>query len=540
MSPSIISFVLYWIMAIVGCFVWRILTKNSFSKKSSLVDQLQIDLQKQLSSIDIFTQQKTQQAESLVTSAQSKLDDVQQKMSAALEKWREADLIIKSAEKFAKETQEFAHKESEKIMSKLDHMQTKLEEKEQKVDEKIEQLETQKVTIAKKEQEIDNLIAEQWTKLAEIAGMSTEEAKTKLFAIIESQNKSDISKYIEKYKIAIAQEADKEAINIISKIIPRIATNNVSEFTVTTVDIPSEDIKWKLIGREGRNVAFFEKTTGVEVIIDDTPLVVRLSCYDHDKRRIAIELLKKLIKDGRINPVYIEKTYNEIVANFQELLIEKGKEALSVLNLPAQPLEIVTMIGQFHMRYSYGQNLWIHSVEVAKMAEAMANELGLDPILAKKAGLLHDIGKVVAENGQSHTKIGAEVLRKYGYDEVTINTAEAHHHDIPLIHAIGWIVTAADAISASRPGARFNTKNFFVEKMVELEKIIYEVDGVEKVHIMQAGREIMVFVNPTKIDDFGVQNLIKNIAIKVEDKLDYPGMIRVVAIRETKVIDYLR
>lgn len=202
--------------------------------------------------------------------------------------------------------------------------------------------------------------------------------------------------------------------------------------------------------------------------------------------------------------------------------------------------DVMRMIWQFHLRYSYGQNLWIHSIEVARIAESLALEMGLDGLLAKRAGLLHDIGKVVAANGQSHTKIGAEVLRKYWFDDVIVNTAEAHHYDVPITHPIWWIVTTADALSAGRPWARFNTKAIFVEKMSELEKLISGVPWVDKVHIMQAGREIMIFVNPSEVDDLWVEKLIKEVAIRVEDQLDYPGIIRVVAIRETKVIDYLR
>jgi len=192
---------------------------------------------------------------------------------------------------------------------------------------------------------------------------------------------------------------------MLSIVIPRVATTNTSEFTITTVDIPSEDIKGKVIGREGRNVVFFEKITGVELIIDDTPLIIRLSSYDHEKRWIATEVLRRMIKDGRINPVYIEKTYNELVANFETLLLEKGKEALNILGMPPQHADVTKLIGQFNLRYSYGQNLWIHSVEVAKMCEMLANEMGLDGMLAKKAGLFHDIGKVVAEQGESHTVV---------------------------------------------------------------------------------------------------------------------------------------
>lgn len=280
--------------------------------------------------------------------------------------------------------------------------------------------------------------------------------------------------------------------------------------------------------------------TGVELIVDDTPLTVRVSSFDSEKRYIASIMLQKLIKDGRINPFYIEKTYNEVVADLQTLLAEKGKEALAMLNIPMMKPELVKMIGQYYLRYSYGQNLWTHSIEVAKISEAIATELGLDPVLAKKAGLFHDIGKIVATTGQSHSAIGAEVLKKLGMDPIIVNAAESHHYDVPISNPFSWIVAAADAISASRPGARFDTKELFIEKMGELEKLIYEIPGIDKVHIMQAGREIMVYVNPKEISDLQLETLLKDIGTKIEEKLDYPGIIRVTGIRETKIIEFLR
>ena len=452
----------------------------------------------------------------------------------------EAEKTIKSSEFRAKEIQESANKESDRIMSRLDTMQAKLDEKEIKIEQNLEKIETQKEYLEKKEKELDDQINIRVEKLQWVSNMTKDQAKEELMSLIKTEYSSDFWRYIDKLKWELNQEAEKEAINIISKIIPRVATNNTAEFTQIMIDIPSEDMKGKIIGREGRNVAVFERVTWVELIVDDTPLVVKLSCYDHDKRRIAKELLTKLVKDGRINPFYIEKTYQEIVENFDNMLIEKGKEALIELNLPMQHPDIVNLIGKFNLRYSYGQNLWIHSVEVAKMSELIANELWLDGMLAKKAWLLHDIGKIDVEQWWSHTKVWWEILRKYGYDEVTIETAEWHHHDIVMTNPIWRIVAAADAISASRPWARLNNKDFFIKKMTELENLIMEVPGINKTYIMQAGREIMVFVNPDMIDDLGTAKLLKDIAIKVENSLDYPGIIRVVWIRETKVIDYLR
>ena len=386
----------------------------------------------------------------------------------------------------------------------------------------------------------EEIIALQKEKLSEIANIKPEDAKTEIFQRVEQESQAELIRYIEKFKTIKAEEAQKEAAMIISQALPRIAADTVSEFTSKMIDLPSEEFKGKLIGREGRNISLFEKLTGVELLIDDTPLSVRISSFDSEKRFIAAKTLELLIKDWRINPFYIEKVYNQVVADLEVTLVEKGKEALTVLNIPMMKPEIVRTIGQFFLRYSYGQNLWIHSLEVAKTAEMIAVELGLDAGMAKRAGLLHDVGKVLAWAGESHTKVGADMLRKWGMDPIIVNAAESHHYDVEMTHPISWIVAAADAMSASRPGARFDTKEFFIEKMGELEKLILEVEWVDKVHIMQAWREIMVFVNPKLISDIQVEWLLKKIGEKIEEQLDYPGIIRITALRETKLVQYLR
>ena len=444
------------------------------------------------------------------------------------------------ADKVLEQAEEKAQKIETQRLEKMDIIQNRLLAREEKMDEKLEKLEQEKVKLVEKQKEMDVTIQEQLRKIAEIAQLTKEQAKEQLFATVEKEYQKDKVVFIEKLKTITKEEAEKEAAMIISQALPRVAVNSVDEFTTRSIDLPNEDIKGKLIGREGRNIGFFEKLTGVELIVDDTPLTVRISSFDSEKRYVAGVMLQKLIKDGRINPFYIEKTYNEVVADLQNLLIEKGKEALAMLNIPMMKPDLVKMIGQYSLRYSYGQNLWSHSIEVAKIAESIATELGLDPILAKKAWLFHDIGKIVATTGQSHAAIGAEVLKKLGMDPIIINAAESHHYDVPITHPIAWVVAAADAISASRPGARFNTKELFIEKMGELEKLIYEIPGIDKVHIMQAGREIMVYVNPKEISDTELETLLKTIGAKIEEKLDYPGIIRVTGIRETKIIEFLR
>ena len=450
------------------------------------------------------------------------------------------DEAKKKAEVILEQAEVKAQKIEDQRLAKMEEIQNRLLLREEKMDQKLEKLEEEKMKIVEKQREADQLVDQQKMKLSEIAGIKPEEAKQQIMERIEAEHQEELIRYIEKFKTIKAEEASKEAAIIISQALPKVAADTVSEFTSKMIDLPSEEFKGKLIGREGRNISLFEKLTGVELLIDDTPLSVRISSFDCEKRFVAAKTLELLIKDGRINPFYIEKVFNQVTADLQTTLMEKGKEALTVLNIPMMKPEVVRVIGQFFLRYSYGQNLWIHSLEVAKTSEMIAIDLGLDPALAKKAGLLHDVGKVLAGAGESHTKVWADMLRKWWMDPVIVNAAESHHYDVEMIHPISWIVAAADAMSASRPGARFDTKEFFIEKMGELEKLIREVEGVEKVHIMQAGREIMVFVNPKMISDLQVEGLLQTVGKKIEEQLDYPGIIRLTALRETKLIQYLR
>ena len=450
------------------------------------------------------------------------------------------DEAKKKTEVILEQAEVKAQKIEDQRLAKMEEIQNRLLLREEKMDQKLEKLEEEKMKIVEKQREADQLIDQQKMKLSEIAGIKPEEAKQQIMERIEAEHQEELIRYIEKFKTIKAEEASKEAAIIISQALPKVAADTVSEFTSKMIDLPSEEFKGKLIGREGRNISLFEKLTGVELLIDDTPLSVRISSFDCEKRFVAAKTLELLIKDGRINPFYIEKVFNQVTADLQTTLMEKGKEALTVLNIPMMKPEVVRAIGQFFLRYSYGQNLWIHSLEVAKTSEMIAIELGLDPALAKKAGLLHDVGKVLAGAGESHTKVWADMLRKWWMDPVIVNAAESHHYDVEMTHPISWIVAAADAMSASRPGARFDTKEFFIEKMGELEKLIREVEGVEKVHIMQAGREIMVFINPKMISDLQVEGLLQTVGKKIEEQLDYPGIIRLTALRETKLIQYLR
>jgi len=407
---------------------------------------------------------------------------------------KEARRIYDLGQEKADKLVEKAEKEIEHRQRKIDQYEEKLGQKENKLEEKMEKMEAKKDEYISKKNDLEKLVEEQEGKLSEIAKLSAEEAKTQLFQQIEETQKEEIVRFVNKYKMVKEEEAKEEAAKVIVKVLPRVAQEWLNEHLVTMVDLPTEDMKWKIIWREWRNISSFERVTWVQVTIDDTPLTIKLSCYDPEKRFVAAETMKKLLKDWRINPVYIEKLYEETLANAHELFLKKWKEALTELNLPMMKPEIVEMVGRFHIRYSYGQNLLLHSIEVAKLSEMLANELWLDAELAKKAGLLHDIGKIEAWNGEAHTKVWAEILRKHKMHEVIVNTAEAHHFDCELKYPITWLVTWADAISAWRLWARHNTKEIFSERMSALENLVSGIEGVQKSYIMQAWREIMAFV----------------------------------------------
>lgn len=452
----------------------------------------------------------------------------------------EAKKVAQEAEFKAQRLVEKTEKELEHKQKKIDQYEERIAQKEEKLDQRMEKLEEKKEEMNKKSLELEKLVEEQQGKLASIAQLTPEQAKLQLFEQLEQVHKEEIAKFINKMKLIKEEESKEDAAKIIAKVLPRVVQEGLSEHLTTMVDLPTEDMKGKIIGREGRNISSFEKITGVEVTIDDTPLTIKLSSFDAEKRFIGAETMKKLLKDGRINPVYIEKLYDETVKETQELFIKKGKETLAKLNLGMMKPEIVELIWRFHIRYSYGQNLLLHSIEVARLSELLANELWLNAELAKKAGLLHDIGKIEAWNGEAHTKVGAEILRKHKMHDCIVNTAEGHHFDVELLYPEARVATAADIVSASRPGARFDTKELFIERMSNLENLVGSIPGVQKTFIMQAWREIMTFFNPELVDDIALERLTQEIGQKIEDQLDYPGAIRIIGIREQKVIHNLR
>lgn len=443
---------------------------------------------------------------------QSKIDQTQEKANQILDKAREKSEL-----------------ESSKMISKTQEEAANI----------LEKINNQKDEIYKKENELNKVLEDEKTKLNEIAKLTEEQAKEKIFKYIENKYEKDFLSYIEKIKQETLENAKQEANSIIAKTIYRVAVENSNNFVCETIHLPSEDYKWKIIWREWRNIQFFEKISWVEISMDDTPELIKISCFDPQKKFIAKNTLEKLIKDGRINPIYIEKYYKETEKELDEILKNYWKETLIELWIPMLNKEILEYIGKYNLRSSYGQNLLSHCKEVAKISELLANELWYDWLIAKKAWLLHDIWKIDVSTWESHAKIWADILRQYKLNNIIINSAESHHFEVKQTHPIAWIVTAADAISAWREWVRYNTKEKYIERIKSLENLILNIEWVKKTYIMQAWREIWAFINEDKISDLEINKINKIIKEKIEQNLDYPWIIKIISIRENKAIDYV-
>ncbi|MBN2089974.1 ribonuclease Y [candidate division KSB1 bacterium] len=395
--------------------------------------------------------------------------------------------------------------------------------------------------IGKKETDLDRLIAEQNEKLEKIAGISNEEAKRILMDNLINKAKQEAAQQMKDIKDKARMNAKKEAREIIIQAIQRTAADHSVETTVSVVNLPNDEMKGRIIGREGRNIRAFETATGIEVIVDDTPEAVILSGFDPYRREVAKLALEKLIVDGRIHPARIEELVEKSKQEMNEKVVEEGESALLDCGVHEVHPELVKLLGKLKYRTSYGQNVLQHAIEVSFLAGLMAAELRLDPVLAKRAGLLHDIGKAIDKYTEgTHTSIGVELARKYGEGEVVQNAIESHHEDVPMISPISVLVQAADAISGSRPGARRETLEGYVKRLQKLEELAESFNGVTKTYAIQAGREVRVMVEHEKIDDAMAEQLAGDIANKIQSEMEYPGQIKVTVIREYRAVDYAK
>lgn len=452
-----------------------------------------------------------------------------------LEAEREASEIRKKAEDLAEEKEKSFLARSEEIERERRELQAR-EELVRKREERADGL------LEKREQ----ALSEAQEQLTSVAGLTKEEAAEQLLSKVEKENESLLARKIREGEKAATEDADRVARRIISTAIQRWAAEQCSETTVSIVNLTSDEMKGRIIGREGRNIRILESLTGVEFIIDDTPDAVVLSCFDPVRREVARLALEKLVGDGRIHPARIEEMVDKARLEIQERIVEEGEEAVRTVGLSEVDPELVKFLGRLAFRSSYGQNVLSHSVEVAFLTAQMAAEIGADVELAKRAGLLHDIGKVAVESTDGpiavgpHALVGGRLCRKYNETEEVAHAVEAHHEDVEQETVEAMLVQAADAISAARPGARRTRKQTYVNRLENLETIAERFEGVEKCYAIAAGREVRVFVRPETVDDKGATLLARKVASQIEEEVRFPGSIRVTVIRETRSFDVAR
>lgn len=485
-------------------------------------------------------------AESKIQSAEQeakKILDSAKKDAESLKK----EEIIKAKEEIMNARNELDQEIKER-RGDVQQQERRMIQKEENLDKRSEKLENKEKEIAKKDEEIEerkkeleNEISKQIVELERISGLTRDEAKEQILNEIDKQITNEKALLIRELNEKYKEEADKNAKEIIGYAIQKCAADHTSETTVSIVSLPNDDMKGRIIGREGRNIKAIETLTGIDLIIDDTPEAVVISGFDPLRREVAKLALEKLIEDGRIHPAKIEEMVEKAKEEIATVIKSEGERAVLETGVMGLNPELVKLIGKLKYRTSYGQNVLNHSIEVSNLARIMAEELGLDANLARRAGLLHDIGKALDHDMEgTHVEIGVEILRKFKENEKVINAVEAHHGDVEPQTIEAALVQAADAISASRPGARRETLEAYIKRLEQLESIANTFEGVDKSFAIQAGREVRIMVKPDKISDSQMVVLARDIAKKIENEMDYPGQIKVNMIRETRTIDYAK
>ncbi len=441
-----------------------------------------------------------------------------------------------------------AEAESKERRKEVTALENRLVQREESIDRRAEsldkrehQLSSLQGQIAKREADLEEILEQEQRRLESLAGMTAEQAKGELMHRIEEDVKRDAAAFIRETEARAREEADKKARNIVGIAIQRVAADHTAESTVSVVHIPSDDMKGRIIGREGRNIRAFEQLTGINLIIDDTPEAVILSSFDPVRREIGRLALETLIQDGRIHPARIEETFDKATSLVNQQIHDAGEQAAFDSGIHGLHPEIVRTLGRLKFRTSYGQNVLNHSLEVAHLAGVMAAELGTDVQLAKRAGLLHDLGKSIDHEVEGpHAVIGADLTRRMNESKAVTHAIEAHHGDVEPQTIEAVLVQAADAISAGRPGARRETLESYIKRLEKLEAVANQHKGVEKTYAMQAGREIRIMVKPDQISDADSVVLARDIAKQIEEELEYPGQIKVMVIRESRAVDYAK
>jgi ribonuclease Y len=475
----------------------------------------------------------------ILENAENKAKDILEKSRIQAEEEKKA-IILEGKEEIYKLKNE-TERELKERRHELLNLERRILQREENVEKKEEILLKKEHEIETRLNELKELQKKQIEELQKIAQLTKEEAKEMLLIKLEEELQRDIAIRIKEAESRFKEMADKKAREILCEAIQRCAVEHTVESTVSVVNLPSEEMKGRIIGREGRNIRTFETLTGVDLIIDDTPEAVVLSSFDPIRREIARIALEKLVKDGRIHPARIEEMVNKAKREVENKIKEEGERALIEVGIHNLHPDLIRTLGRLYFRTSYGQNVLQHSLEVAKLASIIAGELGLDSNIAKRAGLLHDIGKAIDyETEGSHALLGSELLKKYGENYDIVHAVAAHHEEIPLIKPLDVIIQVADSISAVRPGARRESIEVYIKRLEKLEEIAMSFPGVEKAYAIQAGREVRVMVNPDNVDDYSATKLAYQIAKKIEKEMEYPGQIKVTVIRETRAIEYAR
>ena len=460
---------------------------------------------------------------------------------------RSKEILLEAKEESIR-TKNEADKDAKERRNELQRLEKRLLQKEESLDRKIESQEKKEESLRKKtellevqREEAAKALANHQQELERISGLTAEQAKELLIGTIESEARFESAKMVRDIEIRARAEADKKAKDILSTAVQRCAVDHVAETTVSVVQLPNDEMKGRIIGREGRNIRTLESLTGIDLIIDDTPEAVILSGFDPMRREIARIALEKLILDGRVHPARIEEMVEKAKKEVEVMIREEGETATFETGVHGIHPELIRLLGKMKFRTSYGQNVLKHSIEVAYLCGLLAGELGVDVTLAKRAGLLHDIGKSVDHEMEgSHVSIGAGLCRKYKESDLIINAVEAHHGDVEPTNIISVITQTADAISGARPGARRETLEAYIKRLQKLEAIAVAFDGVEKSFAIQAGRELRIVIIPDQVDDAALTLLARDVAKRIEDELEYPGQIKVNLIRETRAIEYAK